>query len=419
MTRATRTARTIWAADWVLPVSSSPVRNGAVVVEDGRVVAVLPAAEAGPADRHWSGCVLAPGLVNAHAHLEYGVGFADLATSVLPFPQWIRELTRRRIAADTALWAEQAADGVRRLLAGGTTCVADVVTHGPAIATVHAAGLAGVSYVEAVGADDRRWPAERERVVALLDAAPADATVGVSPHTLYTLGTAVFRAVLDLARERGLRLHTHLAETVEETEFVLAGSGPLAETSRRWQAGFELLTGGGAGVSPAVHLDSLGGLGPDVHVAHGVQLSAADRALLRERGSVVALCARSNAVLGAGEPPVAALLAEGSRVAVGTDSLASSPSLDLLEELRALRVLALLQGAPEGDLDQRLVEAATMGGAAAIGRDDVGQLRAGGRADLAVFRCDAGSSPYQALVSSGRCVATLLAGRLVHESVPA
>ena len=84
--------------------------------------------------------------------------------------------------------------------------------------------------------------------------------------------------------------------------------------------------------SPAEYLDSLGGLGADVHVAHGTHLSQADRALLRSRGTAVALCARSNAILGAGIPPVAALLREGSPIAVGTDSLASTPDLDLLAE---------------------------------------------------------------------------------------
>jgi cytosine/adenosine deaminase-related metal-dependent hydrolase len=236
----------------------------------------------------------------------------------------------------------------------------------------------------------------------------------LSPHTLYTLGTGVFRAVVALARTRGLRLHPHLAETLDEEEYVLAGTGRFADAAATFGLALEL-TGRGAGVSPALHLDALGGLGPDVHVAHGVHCGAADRALLRERRTAVALCARSNATLQAGAAPVAAYLAEGNVVAVGTDSLSSAPDLDLLAEAAALRDLAHRQGYPGADLDRRIVEAATAGGAAAMGLDDVGVLRPGARADLAGFDVPTDGDPYAALLDSGAggCVATVVAGRVV------
>ena len=116
------------------------------------------------------------------------------------------------------------------------------------------------------------------------------------------------------------------------------------------------------------------GSGPDVHVAHGTHLNADDRALLRSRGTAVALCARSNAILGAGVPPVAALLREGSPIAVGTDSLASTPDLDLLAEARALAAAARSRGTTSADLAARILQACTAGGAYAIGRPDLGVL---------------------------------------------
>jgi aminodeoxyfutalosine deaminase len=167
-------------------------------------------------------------------------------------------------------------------------------------------------------------------------------------------------------------------------------------------------------------LEALGGLGADVMVAHGVHVDAADRALLRERGTTVVLCVRSNAVLHAGEPPVAAYLAEGNPLAVGTDSLASSPSLDLLAELAALRDIAHRQGAPTAGLARRLVEAATVGGARAMGLTDCGVLLPGARADLAAFAVpvDESEDPYDALVDTGAgsCLGTVLGGRLVHRA---
>src|SRR5439155_24354459 len=138
----------------------------------------------------------------------------------------------------------------------------------------------------------------RATLVAALSGG-AGRAVGVSPHTLYTLGTAVFRDCVRLARERGLRLHPHLAETLDEVGYVREGTGAFAEWSARLGLEFELLRDGGAGTSPAAHLDDLGGMGPDVHVAHGVHCDAGDRALLRERGTTVAPCVRSNGILAA------------------------------------------------------------------------------------------------------------------------
>jgi cytosine/adenosine deaminase-related metal-dependent hydrolase len=279
--------------------------------------------------------------------------------------------------------------------------------------------MGGVSYVEAAGADDAKWASnDRASVVMSLDTAPRGRRVGLAPHTLYTLSDGVVRDVVALARQRGLRLHVHLAETADEVEFVLSGGGPYAAANRARGLVMDLYDGSGR--TPTQHLDALGGLGPDVHVAHGVHCDAGDRELLRARGTAVALCVRSNALLSGGEPPVAAYLDEGSPFALGTDSLASAPSLDLLEEACAVRALARRQGYDAPDLPRRLVEAATVGGARALGLASAGGLVADARADLAVFDVPVDADPYAALLDhgAGRCVATVLAGRLVHRARP-
>jgi cytosine/adenosine deaminase-related metal-dependent hydrolase len=415
-------AHAVHVARVVLPVVGEPIENGAVAVAGDRVVAVGPRAEVlgaapGARVREWPG-VLLPGLVNAHAHLQY-TDYADLATSGLPFFTWIRTLTERRRTWTPAQWQESARRGVHELLRTGTTCVADVVTDVAVLPVLARSGLAGTAFVEVVGVESYRWPEERAALCAKLDAAPAGLGVGVSPHALYSIGEDVARGAAVVARERGLRLHPHLAETRDEVEYVHAGGGTFADFARSRDLTFELLSGG-SGRTPVAEADALGLLGPDVHVAHGVHVSAEDRALLRERGTAVALCVRSNETLGAGEAPVAAYLAEGSPLAVGTDSRASSPSLDLLAELAALHALALSQGAVADGLARRLVEAATVGGANALGRNDLGRLAPGTRADFAVFDVPDGD-PYEALVAhaAGRCVATVLGGRIVHRRVVA
>ncbi|MDQ1672878.1 MAG: aminodeoxyfutalosine deaminase [Frankiaceae bacterium] len=385
---------------WVLPIDSEPLRDAEVVVEGDHIVAVRPAT--GEVPPH----VVTPGLINAHAHLQYGPGFADLADGRRPFSEWIAEMIRRRAATTDEGWRAEAAASWELARAAGTTAVADVVSDTAALDVE----VPGVRFVESVGVPSDGWPKERERLAAEID---RHAAAAPAPHTLYTLGTEVVRGIGELGRSTGRRLHVHLAETADETEYVRTGGGPLS--SLPFSTLMELVRDGGAGVSPAAHLDGLLGLGDDVHVAHGVHLDAHDRALLRAAGTAVALCARSNGILQAGDPPIRAHLEEGNPICVGTDSLASSPSLDLLDELRALGALARRQGYLVDDLSRRLVEAATLGGARAIGQDGGGVLREGTRADVAVFAVedaldDPGADPHVELLASGRCVRTLVAG---------
>jgi len=400
---------TVHHAPWVIPVAAQPIRDGCVAVREGRIVA-LGSDLAGDVSVEHDG-VLLPGLVNAHTHLQYGPAFADLATSGLPFPEWIAEVTRRRSALTDADWLEQAKASAAQALSSGTTAVGDIV--GSSAIAAGRGALQGISYVESVGIDDARWAGgEAARLAALFGQPKSPLTLGISPHTPYTVGSAVLVELVKLARAQGVRLHPHLAESAAEVEFVATGTGPLAAMLERFGLRMELL-GRGSGQTPTAYLDSLGGLGSDVHVAHGIYLDAADRALLRRHRTAVALCTRSNRILGAGAAPVADYRREGNPVAVGTDSLGSSPDLDLLAELRALRDLALAQGSERDGLDEWLVRAATAGGAYALGRgDSLGVLAAGVRADFAIVQGDPHADPYRTVVD-GHATATYLAGERV------
>lgn len=418
---------TLHSAPIVLPIVSEPISDGAVLVDGDRIAAVgtraeLSAAHPQARERAWDG-VLMPGLVNAHAHSQY-TDFEELNSLGEPFPVWLSRMIAKRTTFTDAMWQESARRGLHRMLATGTTAVADIVTEPVALRPAARSGIAGISYLEAVFEDARSWSdGGRARLLAALDGAPGSRRVGVSPHTPYTLSTAVFVDCVAIARERGLRTHTHLAESPAEVEYVATGSGPFAASMSAAGKAMELIRDGGNGLTPTAYLDKIGALGPDVHAAHCVHCDPADRETLRARGVYVALCVRSNRILQAGEPPVAHYLAQGSPFAIGTDSLASSPSLDLLEEAAALRDLALKQDCPAQGLDRRIVEAATLGGAGAMGLTDVGRLETGARADLAVFVLpqlprDPGSA-YSALLDAAaagahRCLATVLNGTIVH-----
>ena len=404
----------------VLPITAEPIVDGAVAIEADQIAAVGPRQELearypNARVRRWGG-VLTPGLVNAHTHLEYS-DFADMALTGMPFSDWLLSLLQRRAGFTLPMWMQSARHGVHQLLQAGTTCVADVVTVGPGIVAAAATGLQGVSYVEMAGVDEAGWPSAVEKLLAQLDQAPGGRTLGVSPHTPYSLGTEVLRRLGVIARDRSMRMHVHVAESASEVEAVTSGTGPFGGPPPGMAFALEL-HGVGTALSPAAYVDSLGLLGPDVHIAHGVHVDAADRALLRDRRTAVALCPRSNAILHAGTAPVAAYLTEGNLVAVGTDSLSSSPSLDVLDDVRELREIAVAQGYSADDLDRRLVEAATVGGALAMGLSDAGRLEPGVRSDLAAFDVPIDGDPYAALVASGagRCTATVLGGRIVHRA---
>jgi cytosine/adenosine deaminase-related metal-dependent hydrolase len=144
-----------------------------------------------------------------------------------------------------------------------------------------------------------------------------------------------------------------------------------------------------------------------------------DRRLLRLRGTSVALCPRSNEVIGLEPPPVADYLREGNPIAVGTDSLSSSPSLDLMSDVAALHRLARDQGYVADDLHARLLAAATLGGARALGLDvgphRIGQFGVGAAADLAFFDVPVGTAADAVAelieAGAGRCTATYVDGR--------
>ncbi|MCU1676382.1 MAG: amidohydrolase [Frankiales bacterium] len=404
---------TVHAASVVVPIVSPPIADGAVVVDGERIVAVGRRTDIessyGAAAHTYDG-VLTPGLVNAHTHLELTM-HADMAAVDEPFDVWIGMFLRRYRETTPEQWLDSARDGIRRSFAAGTTAVADVVTHGYGAQAAAEFGIAGIRYQEVVGADDVRWPHIRQEIELRLDRADA----GLSPHTLYTVSSEALRDVAAMARARGIRLHPHAAETVAESEFVATGTGLLAAHAERMGLLLDL-AGFGSGGTPVQRLDALGLLGDDVHLAHGIHVDAADRALLRQRRTAVALCPRSNAILRAGEAPVADYLREGNVVAVGTDSLASNVDLDVLGDVRALHALARKQGYEAGDLSRSLFEAATVGGSVALGRTDIGRLAPGARADLAVFDVPTDGDPYDALVQLGHgsCTTTVLAGATVY-----
>ncbi|PZE81763.1 amidohydrolase family protein [Curtobacterium sp. MCBD17_032] len=416
-------------------MTAPPIADGAVAVRDGRILHVgerswvvdqldgVPVTE-----RRWRGALL-PGLVNAHTHLQYtGMGSVG-RVQYAGFEDWAAAFND--VYAQPHDWRAEAATGAAQSIAAGVTSIADVVTDIEAATALEDAGLGGIAYWEVMDWENAAWQEHgRAQVLAELERIPTTPGAGLSPHAPYSLDVAPLLELPDIVRQRGLRLHLHLGEAAFEGERTaiepvpglegVVGVGHGTDWHLANVPSFRAMRALGFGASATSFVDRLGVLGPDCHVAHGVYMTAADRALLRARGTAVALCPRSNAVIGLDPPPVADYLREGSPIAVGTDSLSSSPSLDPMADVTALYRIARAQGYRGRDLHERLLAAVTLGGAhamgLAVGPDRIGHLAVGARADLAVFDVDARTVPdaLAELVEdgAGRAVATVVRGEV-------
>ncbi|MCD4557896.1 amidohydrolase family protein [Schaalia sp. lx-100] len=420
----------LWSADLVVPITAPSVLGGAVAVLNGRiehigsrdwVITTLRERGMTYTETHVPG-VLLPGFVNAHTHLQY-TNMAEVGLRQYDgFPSWMAAFDAIYDAGPLD-WETSAAQGAEYMLRYGATCVADVVTDPEAASALHDAGLHGVAYWEVMGYSNEEW-AQRgvSSVHSALEKMPTPPAIGISPHAPYSLEVAPLLEIPDLARRRGLRLHIHLGEAQMEARWDdVEGGAALADLWRNEKsASFTSIRQAGVGFSATEFVDQLGVLGPDCHIAHGVYMTADDRRRLRARSTAVALCPRSNAVIGLDEPPVAAYLSEGNLIAVGTDSLSSSPSLDILEDVALLYDIARRQGYGSSDLSRRLLQAATLGGATALGlatgQHRVGQLQAGALADMVVVDVPVTDvmSTIECVVreGAGRQVATIIEGQL-------
>jgi len=394
------------SADWVVPVEGPPIEDGAVAIaDDGTIAAVGAARDLGPCERH-QGCVIVPGFVNAHSHLEYAVyaGFGD----GLPFVPWIGLHVRRKAALDLDEMRAIATVGAFECLRSGITTVGDCSFSGVSAEAAAAAGLRAIVFVEVFGSDATALERFHETEARIAPALSHRVRIGVSPHAPYTCTPEVYAACAAL----GLPRQTHLAESPAERPYLVHGRGdwtPLAEFLVRppGETGVRLLARNGL-------------LGPGLSVAHCVHVDEEEIALLAEHTVGVAHCPRSNGYLGCGVAPLAELVAAGVAVSIATDSPASTPSFDLFEELRAAIVGARARaGRPDALSAAAALELATLGGARVLGLDDrVGSLVPGKQADLAVVSLagspfDPVEDPVAAVVLGGspdRVTATLVAG---------
>ena len=321
-----------FAAPWVLtgaPGAESVIRDGGLALQGDRIVAVGPRAEIedqfGSAERI-DGVIL-PALVNAHLHVELShlrgrvPGGSGLAA-------WVERLVaeRKRAGSDGS---EAMATAVEGLRAAGVAAVGEVTNTLSSLSALGWKGFTGTLFHEVYGWSEERIELARSQARAVRESAPTGPTglaVVESPHAVYSTHPSLVRRLLQAGPAS-----IHLAEDPGERRFCAEAAGPFAEIARQLGA-LDLRP---MARSPVALVAPF--LGPRTLVVHAVDLDDDDRALLARSGATAVLCPRSNLHIGGVLPDLPRLLEAGVSLAVGTDSLASSPSLSPLAELATLR----------------------------------------------------------------------------------
>jgi cytosine/adenosine deaminase-related metal-dependent hydrolase len=412
------------SARWVLPIESPALEHGALLIgADGRIAAVGPeAAVPRPADaatEDFGDALLLPGLINTHTHLE--LTGLDGGPPEPEFGGWIRRVREMKAARPHEAFLAAARRGLADCWAAGVTTIADTGDSGAVIEVLAEVGGCGIAYHEVFGPHpDQRDASLRglqDAVERLGRFAVGRVRIGVSPHAPYTVSGPLYAAAAAWAREARLPIAVHLAESPAESALLARGTGAFADAWRN--RGIPMPAP--LGRSPVAWLDEHGVLSERTLCIHVVQAGSADVQRLARANAAVAHCPLSNRAHGHGQAPLGALLAAGLRVGLGTDSILSVGTLDLLAEARAACELAGLDAG-------RALALCTRDAAHALGLErEVGILAPGLWGDCVVIRPGGApnasrtdmSAEERALASGPRDVlATFVGGRDVHRTRP-
>jgi cytosine/adenosine deaminase-related metal-dependent hydrolase len=399
----------------LLPISQSPIENGAVVIQDQRLAAVTrwddslrsaahPVVDLGEA-------ILLPGLVNAHCHLDY----TDMAGQILPtrsFTDFIRSILAIKSTWTVEDFRRSWLRGADMLLRSGVTTVADVEAIPSLLPQVQSqTPLRLFSYLELIGLRNEPSPADmiRQCLEPVKDLSLPNG-IGLSPHAPYSTTPELMRCSAAMAHQRQWRLTTHVAESDQEFDMFMHARGAMYD----WLKSQRNTKDCGHG-SPVEYLERLGVLGDNLVAIHVNYLWGDDAVALGRRQVSVVHCPRSHAFFQHQAFPESALSSAGVNIGLGTDSLATvkqnrgqTAALSLFAELQALAT-------NNTTLEPKvLIRMATMNGARALGLSgQVGELTPHAWADLiAVPYAGTVDGVYDAVVHhTGDVMASMIYGR--------
>ncbi len=370
-------------------MAGEPVSGHAIHVDGSRIAAIVPEGEV-PADAHamrYRGGIAFPAFVNMHTHLFWSAhrGIGDDAA----LAEWIyNRVVPVVMKSSDDEKARSIEMGIERSIRAGITTVLDTHLDTKVFDIAKRMGMRGIFFLEAFGIYSLSQGSEIKRVrkgiEGMLANSDDDTRVGFSPHAPYTVTPRVLKELLPWARENGLPVMAHLAETIDERLYFEGGKGGFAKKLKLMPAKPDMKC-----KSPVEYFKKYDVFGPDAFLVHCVDLHPDEIGLLADAGCRVVTCPSSNAKLCAGIAPVTEMTDAGMQVFLGTDSEASCDEFDMFEEMRRL---ILFQRARRGgivDIDARCALAmCTSDAARAAGFDGIGTIENGKTADMVVASPD-------------------------------
>jgi cytosine/adenosine deaminase-related metal-dependent hydrolase len=425
---------TIFTARWILSISSPPLAGGAIAVQSNQILAVgafieIHAQFPDAAIRDFGEAAILPGLVNVHSHLELTAFRGRLEEPY--FQRWIAtliQLKSERLSHDDLLISARL--GCLEAIRAGITTLGDTADATATVAALIESGLRGVVFQECFGprveqaeasvqAVEQKILGLREQIFAV--GAQERLRLGLSPHAAYSVSDRLFSQVTELSFEMSLDMAIHTAESQDEVKLLRDGTGAFAESLQRRGIEFNA-----PGCSTVQYFQQLGVLDAAPLLIHCVTVNDDDLALLKDAGARVAHCPKSNAKFGHGIAPLTTMLQTGIDVGLGTDSVASNNTCDLIEEARFCALLHRAQACNPQVLDANaMLKMITLDGARVLNLDDkVGSLEVGKQADLIAIDLSAvHNSPHYDPVttllfscSARDVVFTMVAGQVLYEN---
>jgi aminodeoxyfutalosine deaminase len=385
----------ILKARYILPVISEPIENGGIVIDDGKIKEIgffenLKTRHPNLNIKDLGNAFLMPGFVNVHSHAEYTLMRGLIGG--MNFFNWIKRLAiyHENLTIEEIIISSKL--GVMKMISSGITTVADSTFYGTPLEVFCEFGLKGIVYQEVFGPDDRVNQVALDDLKRKIDlmqekAVGTDLTVGVSPHSVYTVSESLFRKVCDYAAKNNLPVSIHAVETEDEVNFIREGSGFIAEHYKN--RGIPWV---GKKKTVIEYLRDIGVFdsGARIQLVHLTQATEKDFEIIAEYNLSAALCPCSNAWLGVGISPISGIIKHGIFAGFGTDSEASNGGLSILDEMRCG---AYLQRGKHRNVDaskaSEMIELATIRGAKSINLcDKIGSLESGKNADLIAVSLD-------------------------------
>lgn len=421
-------------AEYILPITSEPIEEGAVLVRDGKICDI------GSADlmlmrypqeevHDYGQAAIMPGFVDIHTHLEYSAMRGIVRD--MPYTSWIMAVNDVAGRLSNAELRDSAILGGLEALSAGITCVADITTTDAAVHALQVLGLRGVIYRETGAMDKRRvdYAMKLAKTDIARWAGRVDSdriSIGIAPSALYSCHPSIFKRISEYSRQENLPVAMHLAGSQEEFNFIKYGSSAFSVDSMRDKRGFvEIPPWLPTGVTPVNYALNWGAFETDnVMAVHCVHVDDEDIQKLKAYDVAVATCPRCNAQLGMGVAPLNEFMRADLRIGLGTDSPAAADSTDMLAEMRIGMLVQRAVNVNEFLPARVMLEMATIGGAKVLHLDDkIGSLDIGKLADIVAIDISGShqtptSDPVSAVVntSSGTDVLmSMVGGTILYE----